>query len=221
MVIVKSRGHGWWLIVAVALGSLLISGCASGHGGTTSQASPSPSAAPRFSSSSFEKASPELRALLTTVQSDLWDAYQRGRDGEAFWPSPPALAALRAYIRANPSPELAFFTSRSTLRVALKRAFERGRSGDPFQPPSAISRSVQYYIERNPGVANHASRAIFVTVEGTDGTPTKHGVDALFWADGPRMYAAGYMAPGLTLGMLSLTRPSVDSPWRCKIFYGI
>ncbi len=217
MVVGKSLGRGWLLILAAALGSLLISGCASDHGGASSQSSPRPAATPTFNTPSLGKVNPELRALLTTVQSELWHAYQRGRGGESFQPASPAFAALRQYIQARPGSNLNLFSSRAALRDAIRGAFERGRSGDPFQPPPPIGLAIQRYIEGNPRAANRASRAIFVAVDGTDGTATKQGADALFWADGRRMWSAGYMAPGLNDGMFDLSRQSVDEPWQSEI----
>jgi hypothetical protein len=110
------------------------------------------------------------------------------------------------------------------LRNELKAAYGLGRDGKPFEPAPAANAALRTWFAAfaaDPSARNGASRLVFLRAVrmpappgGLRSTANQRYVSALFWADGPKMVAAGGWAPGLNEMIVRVTRRSADAPWR-------
>lgn len=222
----KPLAQGRTIATAAGLCLLLLAGCGSGN---ATAPSPSASALPLAAPSVRWSPAPtgaRLVALVTTVRSGLWEAFRRGREGESLESDPdpllpprfagPSVSALRRYLRSRASPDLDLVGSESSLRGAFADAYYDGSEGRAFEASPSVSAAIQRYFDTHPAAANGASRvAIFCCSGGSPApTATRWDMEIVFWAEGPRMQAAGQIAPGLNDVMFYMTRHSAHLPWQ-------
>jgi hypothetical protein len=217
--------HSRPLVMAAGLCLLLLAGCGGGPAAVTSPSASSLSQAAPSTVSSSAPVGPRLLALLTTVRSQLREAYRRGRDGASvrlvvgdygITPAPStATSALERYVKSRPSSNLDLVNSLGALKGGLADAYDNGRGGGPFQSPPSISAALKRYLDAHPATAEYASRVtVFYCSGNLPATAARTFIDVLFWAEGAKMWAAGQMAPGLNDVMFYMTRPSADVPWQ-------
>lgn len=131
--------------------------------------------------------------------------------------SPASANSSPAATPTWPGPNGDLSTSIIVLRGALRAAFASGRDGEPMRMPPApvIAALKRYFATADPAQFNGASRVAFVWAF-TDvhaSTATRQIVDAFFFADGEKMVAAGSIAPGFSIHLMSLTRSSPNGRW--------
>jgi len=141
---------------------------------------------------------------------------QAARSSQSASASAPASSSPAA-APAWPGPNGDLSTSIIVLRGALKAAFASGRDGEPMRMPpvSVIAALKRYFATADPAQFNGASRVAFVWAF-TDvhaSMATRQVVDAVFFADGQKMVAAGSIAPGFSTHLMSLSRSSSNRRW--------
>jgi hypothetical protein len=131
--------------------------------------------------------------------------------------SVPASSSPAATTPAWPGPNGDLSTSIIVLRGALRAAFASGRDGEPMSMPPApvIAALKRYFATADPAQFNGASRVAFIWAfsDVHASTATRQIVDAYFFADGEKMVAAGSIAPGVSIHLMSLSRPSPNGRW--------